>query len=187
MHLDLSSNDLSNIEHDAFAILHELRTLNLSSNILDDLTLNLTNSLEHLMIASNKLQYWPLAVYPEKLQTLELQNNRLIELFYTALGKKDIEFSNIVQINVSHNHIEAIPSNLQYPALKVLDLSFNRFSELPQTLGRQAPNLDWLRLNGNPIQKIEFTQKMFTRKLELSELSLLSELDASQFDWIGRP
>lgn len=185
MRLDLSSNDLSNIEPEAFAYLHELRTLNLSNNILNDLTLKLSDSLEHLMIASNNLQYWPMVAHPQNLKSLELQNNRLIEMFYAAPAKEDIEFANITKINVSHNHIETLPLTLHYPALTVFDLSFNRFAEMPQTLGRQAPNLDWLRMSGNPLQKIEFPQKTFVRKLELSELPLLSELDASRFDSIG--
>lgn len=183
--MDLSSNDLSNIEHDAFTILHELRTLNLSNNILNDLTLKLPDSVEHLLIASNNLEYWPIVLHPQNLKWLELQNNRLIELFYATIGKNNVEFPNITSINVSHNNIETLPSTLHYPSLKVIDLSFNRFIEMPQTLGRQAPNLDWLRMSGNPLQKIEFTQKMFARKMEFSELPQLTELDASQLDWIS--
>lgn len=184
MHLDLSSNDLSNIEHDAFAVLNELRTLDLSHNKLDDLTLKLTDVLEHCSIASNNLQYWPIATHLQSLKTLDLQHNRLIELFNAALGKGDIGFSNVTKINVSHNHLETLPSTLRYPELKVFDLSFNRFAEMPQTLGQQAPNLDWLRMSGNPLHKIEFTQKMFARKMEFNELPSLSEFDAGQFDWI---
>lgn len=138
------------------------------------------------MIASNNLQYWPMVAHPQNLKSLELQNNRLIELSYAAPGMEDIEFANVTKINVSHNHIETLPLKLHYPALAVFDLSFNHFAEMPQTLGRQAPNLDWLRMSGNPLQKIEFTQKTFVRKLELSELPLLSEFDASQFDYIGK-
>lgn len=186
MHLDLSSNDLSNIEHDAFTMLHALRTLDMSNNVLNDLTLKLSDSVEHLLIASNNLQYWPLVAHPQNLKILELQDNHLIELFDATLAKNDIEFTNITKINVSQNHIETLPSTLQYPALKVFDLSFNRFVEMPQTLGRQAPNLDWLRMSGNPLRKIELRQKLFARKLEFSDLPQLSGLDASQFDWIGK-
>lgn len=185
MHLDLSSNDLSNIENDAFARLQGLRSLDLSNNNLNDLSLKLADSLENLRIASNNLQYWPIVAHPQSLKWLELQNNRLVEMFYTYHGKNDIEFPNITRINVSHNHIESLPTTLHYPALTSFDLSYNRFEEMPHSLGRQAPNLDWLRVSGNPLRKIEFSQQIFARRLEFSELPLLAELDASQFDSIS--
>lgn len=186
MHLDLSANDLSNIENDAFANLQELRSLDLSNNILHDLSLKLADSLEHLRIASNNLQYWPMVAHPQSLKSLELQNNRLVEFFYTHHGKNDNEFPNITKVNVSQNQIESLPTTLLYPVLKIIDLSYNRFEEMPQSLGRQAPNLDWLRMSGNPLRKIELTEKMFARRLEFSKLPLLSKLDASQFDSISK-
>lgn len=183
--LDLSSNDLINIESEAFISLRQLHTLHLSNNMLNDLSLKLSDSVEHLAIASNDLQYWPIVGTSENLKTLELQNNRLVELFYASHGKKTIEFTSLVMMNVSNNRIENLPSTLRYPALTLFDLSFNRFANVPQTLGSQAPNLDWLCMNGNPLEKIEFTQRTFVRKLEFSGLTTLTEFDASEFDRIG--
>lgn len=153
--------------------------------MLNDLSLKLPDSVEHLSIASNDLQYWPIVGTSENLKTLELQNNRLVELYYGSHGKKTIEFTSLVMMNMSNNRIENLPTTLRYPVLTLFDLSFNRFANVPQTLGSQAPNLDWLRMNGNPLEKIEFTQKTFVRKLEFSGLTTLTEFDASQFDRIG--
>lgn len=182
----MSSNLLSNTEHDAFLKLVSLHALNLSKNNLNDLALKLPETIEHLDISSNSLKYWPIVNVPGNLQTLELQNNFLIEIFNGAiLSKSVIEFPNVTLINVSHNHVDSLPIILKYPMLKVLDLSFNNFAEVPQELERQAPNLDWLLMNGNPIKRIAFSRKIAARKIEFSQMPLLHEVDASQFDLVG--
>lgn len=163
-----------------------MHNLDLSSNNLEDLTLKMPESIEHISFARNKLKYWPLEKQTNNLITLELQENELVEIFNTAaVGKNRIEFSSLKFINVSRNHISSLPSVLNYPALEVFDASYNRFSSIPQYLGAQAPILKELRLRGNPIKTIEFTTTISAHILDLSELSMLTEFDANVFNSIG--
>lgn len=182
-HLNVASNLLSNIENDAFQNLKSLKSLNLTENNLRDLSLILPNEIEHFSIASNHLKYWPIAnLPPATLRILELQQNQMVELINT--GK--IEFLSLTLFNISHNRVTRLPSELYFPNLQKFDASFNQLSSIPQYLGTQAPELIVLNLRGNPIKKIEFTTKISAKSLILSELPMLTEFDATQFNSLGK-
>lgn len=184
--MNISSNALANIEHNAFHELEALQVLDLSSNNLKDLSLKLPESIEHISFARNKLKYWPMERLTKNLLTLELQQNELVEIFNSdAVSKNKIEFSSLKLINVSSNHISSLPSVVSYPVLEVFDGSYNEFSSIPQYLGAQAPVLKELRLRGNPIKTIEFTTTLTAHILDLSELPMLTEFDANVFNSIG--
>lgn len=177
--MDLSANELSNIEEDTFDRLNNLQHLDLSRNKLKEISLKLTDSIKHISLSANNLNYWPMKNVPINLDTLEMQSNNLEELV------NGIELPNVTVFNISNNYIEMLPSNFYCPNLKTLDMSHNRFTEIPAELGRQAPSLDWLRMNSNPIEQIKITKKVVVRKLELSGLLHLKEFDASQFNFLG--
>lgn len=184
-YLNISANVLGNIEHNAFYGLNALQVLDLSLNHLKDLALKLPDSVEHVLLASNQLEHWPMSNLPKNLQILELQENELTEIVSTAAAKNRIEFSTLKFINISRNHINSLPSTLSYPVLEVLDASYNEFLTVPQYLGKQAPNLLALKLRGNPIKAIEFTTRMSAHIFDLSELPMLTEFDANVFNSIG--
>lgn len=177
--MDLSSNELRNVEEDTFATLDKLKYLDLSQNKLKEISINLSHSIEHLILMKNHLNYWPMKNMPVNLSILELQINNLNELV------DRIELPRVKLLNVSHNNIERLPSQLQCPKLEVLDLSYNQFTDMPTEIGRQVPNLDWFLMNGNPIEEIQMTGKVVARKLELSEMPFLRELNAHQFNVLG--
>lgn len=185
-YLNVSSNILGNIEHNAFQDLFALRILDLSSNQLKDLSLKLPKSIEHISLAKNQLKYWPIETHPTNLEILELQENELIEIYNTvSIGKYRIEFPSLKLLNVSRNRINSMPPTLNYPQLEIFDASFNEFSKVPQYLGSQAPNLKVLRLRGNLIKTIEFSTKLSAHILDFSELPMLAEFDANVFNTIG--
>lgn len=184
-YLNISANVLGNIEHNAFYGLNALQVLDLSLNHLKDLALKLPDSVEHVLLASNQLEHWPMSNLPKNLQILELQENELTEIVSTAAAKNRIEFSTLKFINISRNHINSLPSTLSYPVLEVLDASYNEFLTVPQYLGKQAPNLLALKLRGNPIKAIEFTTRMSAHIFDFSELPMLTEFDANVFNSIG--
>lgn len=185
-YLNVSSNVLSNIENDAFQQLHSLQTLDLSANNLKALSLKLSDGIEHLSIASNQLRFWPIADVPKNLRVLELQDNNLVEIFHIpSTVRSRIEFPSLISLNVSHNEIKSLPSGLFYPVLQELDASHNLFANLPQYLGAQAPEIAVVKFRGNPMTKIEFSTKISVQLLDLSDLPLLKDLDASQFNSLG--
>lgn len=117
---------------------------------------------------------------------MELQENQLTEMHNAvANGKNRLEFPSLVLLNISRNHINALPPTLSYPMLEILDASYNDFPMIPQYLGAQAPILRVLRLRGNPIKTIEFSTKISAHIIDLSELPLLTEFDANVFNSIG--
>lgn len=153
-------------------------------NNLKDLSLDLPDSLEYLSIASNQLKYWPISISPQHLTELQLQENQLEEIFNIASRKK-FEFTSLISFNVSYNQIRQLPPGLLYPKLHVFDASFNRFSNIPQYLGAQAPEIEILRFRGNPIERIDFATKMSAQIVDLSYSPLLTHVDASQFNFLA--
>lgn len=185
-YLNVSSNILGNIEHIAFQDLVDLRVLDLSSNQLKDLSLKLPTGIEHISLSKNQLKYWPIEKHPTNMEILELQENELMEIYNTVVtGKNRIEFPSLKLLNVSRNRISSIPPTITYPELEIFDASFNAFSKVPQYLGSQAPNLKVLRLRGNPIKNIEFSTKLSAHILDFSELPMLTEFDANVFNSLG--
>lgn len=183
--MNISRNDLRNIESNAFEALEQLETLDLSLNHLNNLELKLPENVEHFSLAENQLKYWPLKNFPMHLQTLELQENALTEMI-GAIGvvKHQIELSSLKFLNISRNHINSMPTAFRFPVLEVFDGSYNAFTNIPPYLGNQAPKLKVIKLRGNPIKTIEFIAKISAHSFDLSELSLLTEFDAYAFNAI---
>lgn len=153
-------------------------------NNLKDLSLDLPEGLEFLSIASNQLKYWPISISPRHLIQLELQENQLEEIFNIASGTK-FEFTSLISFNVSNNQIRQLPPGLYYPKLHVFDASFNKFSNIPQNLGAQAPQIEILRFRGNPIERVNFATKISAQIVDLSYSPLLTNVDASQFNYLA--
>lgn len=183
--MNVSANMLGNIENDAFGKLESLKILDLSANNLKDLSLDLPDGLEYLAIASNQLKYWPMANLPQNLTDLELQKNQLEEIFNIA-SKTKVEFASLQSFNISYNQIRQLPPGLYYPKLRVFDASFNKFSNIPQFLGAQAPDIEVLRFRGNPVERVDFATRMSAQVIDLSDSPLLISVDASQFNSLGR-
>lgn len=144
--------------------------------------MQLPENIERISFAANKLKFWPMETFPKNMQSLELQDNQLTEMYNSALiGSHRVEFSNIKFLNISRNRISIMSPILSYPLLEIFDASFNEFTSIPQYLGAQAPALKVLSLRGNPIKTIEFTTRMSAHFIDLSELPKLSEFDANVF------
>lgn len=185
-YLNISRNDLGNIEQTAFEELKQLQILDLSLNHLKNLELTLPESIEHISLAGNQLKYWPLKNFPMNLKTLELQENRLIEMISsTGVAKNHITLPTLKFLNISTNQISSLPTAFDFTLLEVFDGSYNTFTKIPPYLGNQAPKLKVLKLRGNPIKTIEFFTKISAHNFDLSELSFLTEFDANVFNSIG--
>lgn len=182
-YLNISRNDLRNIEPSAFEELQQLQILDLSLNHLKNLELKLSENVQHISLAGNQLKYWPLKNLPTNLQTLELQENGLTEMI--GVAKNQIELSSLRFLNISRNQINSMPSAIRYPVLEVFDGSYNAFTSIPPYLGNQAPKLKVIKLRGNPIKTIEFITKISAHHFDLSELPMLTEFDAAAFNAIG--
>lgn len=178
--LDLFNNSIQVIEAESFSQLTNLKYLDISSNDLHRLSLTLPDFIQHLILSSNHLKSWPLNNFPKSLTNIEIQNNKLTELFSTKW------FSNNLQIfNVSHNFIDFLP-HVEYSELEILDLSFNAFTAVPQNLGTKAPKLDTLILDHNPIEIVDFVDPIYLRKLSMKNMPFMKDLSGSALENVGK-
>lgn len=177
--LDLSNNSIEVIEADSFTQLTKLKHLDISSNDLNHLALALPDFIERLTLSSNHLKSWPLVNFPATLIHLDIQDNKLSELFSTKWFTNNLE-----TLNVSHNFIEFLPY-VEYSQLKILDLSFNAFTTVPQNLAAKAPRLDTLILDHNPIEIIDFVDPIYLRRLSMRNMSLLQDISAAALRNVG--
>lgn len=178
--LDLSNNLIEVIETDSFSQLNYLKNLDISNNNLNKLSLALPNIIQHLKVSSNNLRSWPLINFPETLTHIEIQDNKLTELFSTKWFSNNLKL-----LNVSHNFIEFLP-HVEYLELEILDLSFNAFTAVPQNLGAKASRLDTLILDHNPIEIVDFVDPIYLRKLSMKNMSLLQDLSAASLRNLGK-
>lgn len=173
--LNLSYNKIANIEPEAFVNLTFLKTLDLSNNKLEDVTLNFPDSLQHLILSFNNLLKWSMNRIPINLIHLELQYNSLFDMLNTTWLLNNLEI-----LNASHNLIEHLPGQY-YPSLNVLDLSNNQFSHIPRNLGEHTPNLNTLIMDHNPIDRIYFDEAISIRRLSFQHMPILKEIHAMDF------
>ncbi|EAT42768.1 AAEL005739-PA, partial [Aedes aegypti] len=176
--LDLSHNQIYALDPQAFASLSQLRRLDLSFNEISNMFANikLPSALNSISIAGNSIGQWPFADLPESLELLEIQNNRLTDLHLA-------QTVNVLILNASDNELDVFNGD-SFPKLTTLDLSYNKFSELPRKLGK---NLLGLILDGNPFERIFFDEHVSLKFLSLSRLPNLKELGEYSF-WrlVGR-
>ncbi|XP_014786811.1 leucine-rich repeat transmembrane neuronal protein 4 isoform X2 [Octopus bimaculoides] len=156
LHLSLSNCQLFSIATDLFTITRNLISLDLSSNgLTKPLMLNILRSLPNL-------------------RTLSLYNNTIYKL-----EKNQFSGINLDTLNLSRNNLRQIfDATFKYFNTKHLDLSLNSIDHLDSgSLHPMAPQLEYLSLAGNPLQKLPvnaFTELYRLRELNLSDCSINS-------------
>lgn len=145
--LDLSGNEISSIEDEAFDGLAKLRTLKLSGNLLKVLktrTLSGLHGLEYLHLYSNKLT---------TIQSQALSLPKLIEVFF------------------GNNRLRTLPNDLfsNTPNLEITEFSDNRLTHIGDTFVN-CHKVYSLNLENNPIEDADLMK--FAQMQSLSSLSL---------------
>lgn len=108
------------------------------------LRFQLMSSLRQVDLSQNLLTYEETqgtCIWPSKVTHLDLSSNDFDQIVFKCLP------NTLVNLNLQHNHIRAIPANISVLSLKVLDLTANRLLDLPDCLG--YPKLQILLLGGN--------------------------------------
>ncbi|KAJ8038020.1 Leucine-rich repeat-containing G-protein coupled receptor 4 [Holothuria leucospilota] len=166
--LDLSENELSKIENNAFKMLSSLSELYLNDNLLTDMTKNVLGhlrSLEILWLSKNKLTHLPHDTFQGKgdLLSLFLDRNKFAILPDSIFrGCWSLEV-----INLSGNQLQHAPASLKdLPSLRYLYLSNNRLIDIsPVTFHLWA--LETLTIEKNFLQcscNLEQVQQWMFRK-----------------------
>ncbi|XP_072745810.1 uncharacterized protein [Anoplolepis gracilipes] len=154
LQLDLSYNELSYMEDNAFFDLQHLLFLNISHNSLSrfnsDVFKNVFNLLQ-LDLSSNFLQEFPTNAlrYLKYLKFLNISNNLITEI-------EQIHLSRLIELQVldfSRNNIGQLGINTfsNLFALTRLDLSFNALRTIEESSFEGLTKLKWLSLEDNNI------------------------------------
>ena len=161
--VDLSRNDLTSLSGSNVCALPALRTLDLSSNSLQELPRFRSPRLEELAVADNRLESLsPLEDLPE-LRVLDASRNALRALPF-SIGA----LARLTEVHLRNNHLEALPPSLgMCQQLRMLDVSDNKLESVPEELGL-IPALTHLKLRHNSLTWVS---------AKLAHLPHLQELD----------
>lgn len=147
IHLDLSLNQISNIEESAFKFLKNLEILDLSKNLLT------SDSLKPEKFQGN---YDPTELQPiKKLRILKLGNNDL----HTLDANLFEHFPNLEELHLNKNPFkiinqESVRAIADLTYLKYLDLSEMELYEIPGDVFHTPRNLEVVDLTGNLLTQI---------------------------------
>nr|XP_034338092.1 PH domain leucine-rich repeat-containing protein phosphatase 2 isoform X2 [Crassostrea gigas] len=184
-HLDVRDNQIKDLD---VRSLKSLEYLNCERNGMQSLQVN-GSSLKNLYATDNVLETFSVNPKPEWLVNLDISRNKLpclpswaSECFFMV--KLDASHNVITDLpprlfcdarklkvlNLSHNKISEVPSDLQNCVLEDLHLEHNCLTLLPGHLMLQASKLKYLNLTGNDLQSVP--QFSFTHSSRLHELYL---------------
>lgn len=156
--MDLSHNSIASLRDDWLANIPHLHMLRLSHNRLKSLSAGAfrnATELRHLDLSSNRLQTVLVEIFQAlfRLEELLLYNNFITYVDETAFTR----LGNIRKIYLSWNNLTSFAfssmQNLTNPHLRTLDLSANKFSELPVEEVSSLPAFikNGLYLHNNPL------------------------------------
>lgn len=96
-------------------------------------------------------------------------NAKYLGLRYNCINSFDANLPLLTELNLKGNDIEEFPSSLQFPNLKLLDVSYNLLKKLPD-FSVFAPNIEKINATTNQLTEIHPS---------ISDLNNLTYLDAS--------
>jgi hypothetical protein len=168
--LDLSANEIKDINPLAFIGARVLAFVNLSANSLQGSlpsnTFSTNYNLKTLDLSMNRLQS------VGNLSILMLENLDLSQCQIKDIEKDCLTgLPWLTHLNLSHNPLENIPDNMQSWFLRDLDLSYCRLSYITNDTFKRLPELERINLIGNRFTNI-FKISMFDYNDRLESLKL---------------
>lgn len=174
--LDLSGNNLKQLERDLFKKSVRLRSVNLSRNQIQNLPRNVFDDLTELSelnLSFNKIDDF--SKNPEifdhlrQLQVLDLSNNSItiiVRQLFSGL-------QNLRVINLAANQLYVLPYHVfeQLQSIEVIDLSHNRIVSVENSFFLHNINLKTLNLRYNKIHKVDDNSFYGLRELKNLDLS----------------
>lgn len=188
--INLSGNNIKEIQAETFKTLLYLQNLNLSHNELEHLdpeSFKISDSkagnLETLDLSFNQLTYLTDDVLSElpSLYTLYLSGNKLKSLSDNCFG--GLKFLNA--LHIQNNELETMNITLvNLKGLTYLDLSYNHLTKLIGYEINRIQNVEVINASHNMIESVEnncFIQSLKVRKIDLSFNVIKSKIDSKIF------
>uniref|UniRef100_A0A8C0JAC4 Uncharacterized protein n=1 Tax=Chelonoidis abingdonii TaxID=106734 RepID=A0A8C0JAC4_CHEAB len=180
LHLNLKSNHIGAIQHNALEGLRTLQTLNLQDNALSRVPSGRLPALEHLLLGQNRIKdAWGIGKLSMNLTFLDLSSNRMQDLrglWNELRGIPALQF-----LNLSHNQISSCSEHQdrampRHSQLRVLDLSENSLNIVWKAGGcvnifHHLDRLTFLNLSRNNLQTLPeglFQGLVYLQTLDLS-------------------
>ncbi|XP_051166493.1 leucine-rich repeat-containing protein 15-like [Leptopilina boulardi] len=170
--LNLSDNLIMDLSPDTFSILKKLRILNLEKNLLkrvSHLAFNSFDNLQKLRLSYNSITSFDAKIVNlnPSLKELHLGNNFLKQ--FPLINRAE----NLWYLNLGSNKLrvlEKIDLNLMFPNLEVLILSFNNLTRIDRKVFDNLKNLRGLHLHSNELQTMPDNWSLSLKKLETVSL-----------------
>ncbi|XP_072048980.1 uncharacterized protein [Amphiura filiformis] len=150
--IKLAQNNISDIQHDSFIDLPNLRSIDVSHNMISDPYMNLSGT----------------------------PNVNIVDLSYNGIEYCTVEFfqelNAVEELYLSHNGMIAITNTTEdytfayCPQLRIVDLSFNLLVDIDYWVFQNLPNLHTIDLSNNRITYI--SQNLFYQVGSLQHLNL---------------
>ncbi|XP_061928266.1 toll-like receptor 7 isoform X3 [Apis cerana] len=191
--LDLSHNNISSLPKKFSELLINLQYLDLSFNriqSLQDCNLIHLNSLKVLYVNNNFLITLNMQILPKTLvklyvgynQIMEINNLNHIEVLSIEHNKISQLYSNLTvnslqYMNISGNILSSFP-NILFKNLKILDVSNNKFTYIPEVISiKNFPLLHQLKVNKNPIQNLTILSDLKLNSFDASNINKLKSIE----------
>lgn len=173
---DLNDTEINQLK-DELKSLYKLETLNLSMNNLANIDRDLMSAFPELSIIDlsyNSIGNHSLGVFDfnQKLTTIKLKNNKMNDLFLFLISI--IRLVKVVEvIDLSNNQFDSIFDLIvNFQNLRILNLAYNRIeTNLDQFMFKSLYNLTYLNLSNNKINYLEENTFSFTSQLKVLDLS----------------
>ncbi|KAI9020136.1 hypothetical protein CLU79DRAFT_755787 [Phycomyces nitens] len=195
LELDISRNKLKTLPAN-IGLLHQLKILDVSSNLLSEIPPELYNlsQLQVLVLSQNNLHSIPrdMPLGLRNLVTLRISGNKITRItsrikywrkmrhlqlgsvyggnLLSRVPNEISEMESLEELDISHNQIKALPSNMQISTLEHLNVSSNQLESLPPSVAN-CTKLKTLNVSKNHLT---------TLPADLVELKHLELLDISE-------
>jgi len=171
-----SNNLIKSIENGSFYNLTQLTILDLSYNQLRHLDSNLfktTSKLEKLYVQNNDLKIFHL-IYLKNVFIIDLSNNALTNIEVIEEEEEDTNYSNLNVLRLSNNNFSTLNNSLMklFSQIQFLYLDNNYLNEINYCDMSTITKLDYSKQNGN----LKLIPNYFFRKLKTNQILLTLNL-----------
>jgi len=171
-----SNNLIKSIENGSFYNLTQLTILDLSYNQLRHLDSNLfktTSKLEKLYVQNNDLKIFHL-IYLKNVFIIDLSNNALTNIEVIEEEEEETNYSNLNVLRLSNNNFSTLNNSLMklFSQIQFLYLDNNYLNEINYCDMSTITKLDYSKQNGN----LKLIPNYFFRKLKTNQILLTLNL-----------